>query len=100
MSTRIVIVSQLYDAAADAWDEPTELCDFGPDDEGLAKAWARGEATRRLAELIARDKRNAREEYSWLERISVCPRVSGIGRGGGDYIALGDCSLRLTIGLE
>ena len=102
MSSRIVIVSQLFipGASGGGWDKPTELYDFGTEDTSLAKAYAYAEWQRRMAELIAKDKVNDRKDLPWLERISVCYRISGIGRGGSDHIAIEDSSLRLTVGLE
>lgn len=98
MSARIVIVSQLFTEGE--WDKPTELYDFGPEDTGLAKQWAYSEANRRMMELIGKSKVNDRSKSPWLERLTVCPRLSGIGRGGSDHIALDDRSLQITVGLE
>lgn len=100
MSRWVVVSHWQPDLPAAEGYQPDELFDLGPDDKDLAERKAMAEAKSRLNELEVKFKNGDRDSFPWKEQIIVCPKISGIGRGGGDYLALGDRTLCITVGFE
>lgn len=99
--SRILVASQAWNFDTLEWGKPENIREFSSDDEAFAEACVYNESKTLLESLIA-TKKGARHDFELphRERFFVCPLFPGIGRGGGNYIAVPERSLTIEVALE
>lgn len=100
---KIAVVSQIWDNGKKEWMEPELLSSYPFEDDVPAAVEAGEEAADRLNILIVEKEKPSKErelEFPWLERIMVCPVLTGLGVGGSDHYAVDDRTFCATVGVE